>query len=268
MNMLVQQLTQTKLSIGIIAIVSTLLLGCFPRGMHRETRVAVAVHETNNDYGIDELDSYGVWISIPPYGRVWKPNVAREWTPFYSGHWDYTEPHWTWVSYEPFGWIVYHYGNWLNTPEEGWVWIPDNTEWSPANVQWIYYDDFVCWAPLPPRGIVWPRPWERYENRIDVWNVVHTRDFMRDNVGEHRIERSLIPPEEHRERIFDHSPDSKLIEQRTSQPIHSVKIERESVKVGKKEMHRMRVPQSDQQRAEKYKPQVESRVTRRSGERR
>jgi hypothetical protein len=265
MKVLFQHVTQTRLWLGIFAISSFFLIGCTPSSVYRETGAGLSVNE---NYSIDELNSYGVWNSLPPYGRVWRPNAIQDWVPFYHGHWDYTEPQWTWVSYEPFGWIVYHYGNWINTPEYGWVWIPDNTEWSPACVQWMYYDDYVCWAPLPPRGIVWPRPWERYENRIEVWNVVHTKDFMLDNVGEHRIERLRIPPEEHRERIFDHFPDSKMIEQHTRQPIQSVKIEREPVKVGKQQMHRMQVPQPEQQRVEKYRPQVERRVTRRSGERR
>ena len=206
---------------------------------------------------------------LQPYGHVWKPNVESEWEPFYYGHWVYdAEPHWTWVSYEPFGWIVYHYGNWLYTPEYGWVWIPDNRKWSPARVQWMYYNDFVCWAPLPPRGIVWPRPWERYEQRIEVWNVVHAKDFMSDNVGEHRIEYARIQSEERRDRIFDHFPNAKMIEQHTGQQVHTVNIEREPVKFGKQQLHKMRIPEPEQKRVEKFRSQVEHHVTRRSGERR
>jgi hypothetical protein len=268
MNALHQCRIQTRLWLGILAIASPLLIGCAAGGVYRQTDVGVAGNEQYTDYSIDELDSYGVCYALPPYGRVWRPNVVQDWRPFYHGHWDYTEPTWTWVSYEPFGWIVYHYGNWVYTPEYGWVWIPDNAEWSPATVEWMYYGDFVCWAPLPPRGVIWPRPWERFEQGINVWNVVHAKDLASDNVGERRLVGSIARPDEQHVQIFNRFPDPKMIEQQTGQPNHSVKIERTPVTVGKQQLHKMRVPQSDQQRAEKYRPQVESRVTRRSGEHR
>ena len=269
MKILNQYLSQTKLWMGILVLASMFLIGCFGWGVHHQVDVAVSVNEPYTDYSIDELDSYGVWNSMPPYGRVWRPNVAREWTPFYYGHWTYAEPNWTWVSYEPFGWIVYHYGRWIYTPEYAWVWIPDNGEWSPANVEWMYYDDFVCWAPLPPDGILWPRPWERYEDRTDVWNVVHSKDFVSENVGDHRLGSSLVhPADEQHVQIVNHFPDSKMIEARVGRPIESVKIDRAPVQVGKQQLHKMQVPQSEQERVERNRPQAESHVTRRSAEHR
>ncbi len=252
----------------LVAIASACLVGCMTGGVYREAPVQEAGGEGYGNYSIDELDSYGVWYSLPPYGDVWRPNVEADWRPFYYGHWDYTEPAWTWVSYEPFGWIVYHYGTWLYTAEYGWVWIPGNGDWSPATVEWMYYDDYVCWAPLPPGGVVWPRPWQRYENRIDVWNVVRARDFTSDNVGEHRLESSEVRPDEERVQIYNRYPDPRVIEQRTGRPVQSVRIEREPVRVGKQQMHKMRVPDSDQQRVQKYRPQVEKHVTRRTGQHR
>jgi len=77
---------------GILVLASMFLIGCFGWGVHHQVDVAVSVNEPYTDYSIDELDSYGVWNSMPPYGRVWRPNVAREWTPFYYGHWTYAEP--------------------------------------------------------------------------------------------------------------------------------------------------------------------------------
>ncbi len=263
-----QYLRQPGIGFVVAALSSALLMGCMAGSVYRERDAARTADNTYSDYSIDELDSYGAWYSLQPYGRVWRPNVTGDWRPFYYGHWDYTEPNWTWVSYEPFGWIVYHYGNWVYTPDYGWVWIPDNAEWSPATVEWMYYGDFVCWAPLPPRGVVWPRPWERYDQRVDVWNVVHARDFTSENVGEHRVEGTVARPDEQHVQIFNRFPDAKMIEQHTGQPVQNVKIEREPIRVGKQQMHRMRVPESDQRRAEKYKPQVQSHVTRRSGEHR
>lgn len=258
MNMMNALLSGTMRWIGICAIATMTISGCVPVGAQRSTVVRYT------DYDIDELSSYGAWVSIDPYGRAWRPNVDRDWTPFYYGHWDYAESHWTWISYEPFGWIVYHYGHWVYAPEYGWVWIPADGEWSPATVEWMYYDDYVCWAPLPPAGVVWPRPWERYRNGIEVWSVVHAKDFVSGNVGEHRVESSLVHPDEQRVQVVNRFPDPKMIEQYTGRPVPSVKIEREPVTVGKQQLHRMRVPESDQQRVEKYRPQVERRVTRRS----
>ncbi len=242
------------------------LFGCTSAGnASREAAdSSAAASGQYTDYSTDELDSYGEWINLPPYGTVWKPNVTTDWTPFYYGHWDYTGPDWTWVSYEPFGWIVYHYGNWFYTPDYGWVWVPDNAPWSPAVVEWMYYDDFVCWAPLPPRGIAWPRPWERFENRVDVWTVVRARDFMSENLGAHRLESSPARPDGN-VRIVNRFPDPNMIEQRTGQPVRTVRMDRVPVRVGKQQLNRLQLGQPDQQRVERYRPQVESRVQRRTG---
>ncbi len=256
MKTMKEVLSGAKRWLGIFAIASLVFSGCVPAGAQHVVVVS--------DYNIDELSSYGEWVSIQPYGRAWKPNVDRDWAPFYYGHWDYSEANWTWISYEPFGWIVYHYGNWAYTPEYGWVWIPADGDWSPATVEWMFYDDYVCWAPLPPAGVVWPRPWERYGGGIEVWSVVHAKDFVSGNVGEHRVAGVLVRPDEQRVQIINRFPDPKMIERYAGRPVPSVKIERQSVRVGTQQLHKMRVPESDQQQVEKYRPQVERRVTRRS----
>jgi Family of unknown function (DUF6600) len=256
--------TQLKLWLGLLAITSLVLVGCGP------TRVAGGVTATAEygDYAFDELNSYGIWITVAPYGRVWRPNVDREWMPFYYGHWDYTKPGWTWVSYEPFGWIVYHYGNWVYAPDEGWVWIPGDGEWSPAVVEWMYYDDFVCWAPLPPRGVFWPRPWELYQSRFEVWHVVHARDFVSENVGEHRLPIVDVRPGDEHVQVVNHFPDVRMIEERSGKPVQTVNIARERVQAGKRTLERMQISQSDQERFERNRSNVERHVTRRSGDRR
>jgi len=102
----------------------------------------------------DSLIDYGDWVLIEPYGYVFRPRVNFvAWQPYQDGFWAPTDVYgWTWISSEPFGWATYHYGNWLYDRYEGWVWIP-GTDWGPAWVTWSASDDYVGWAPLPPRGV-------------------------------------------------------------------------------------------------------------------
>ena len=252
----------------LLALTTAMFLaGCASSGSTGGTNTAVSNSDQSADYRIDDLDNYGTWIALPPYGTVWKPNVTADWEPFYYGHWDYTAPNWTWVSYEPFGWVVYHYGNWYYGPGYGWVWIPGGGAWSPARVEWATYDDFVCWAPLPPRGVALPSPWERYEN-VDMWNVVRAKDFAADNVGSYRVDRLSVRPQEQPPRIVHRLPDPKSIERYSGRPIPTVNIPREPVKVGKQQLHRMRMPPTDQQRADQHKGEVEKHVTKSTGEQR
>jgi hypothetical protein len=100
----------------------------------------------------DNLSPYGEWVQDPDYGYCWHPtNVDENWQPYTDGYWAYTDSGWTWVSYEDYGAIVYHYGRWANLPGEGWVWVP-GYQWAPAWVSWRSNDDYVGWAPLPPEA--------------------------------------------------------------------------------------------------------------------
>ena len=123
-------------------------------GRIREAGSTVAV---NLSFFYDELAPYGSWVDIRPYGWCWAPRgVSADWRPYTEGSWAYTDCGWTWVSYEPWGWAVFHYGRWLNDPHAGWVWVP-GTVWGPAWVAWRWSDDWVGWAALSP-GPEWS-PW-------------------------------------------------------------------------------------------------------------
>ena len=137
-----------------------------------------------NEYNVDDLNQYGYWQDDSQFGRCWRPSVVSDWAPFTNGHWVYDGNDWVWVSYEPFGWIVYHYGYWENTPEYGWVWIPSDDQWSPARVQWFNYGDEVGWAPLRPNNRSWGDPWDRGGNG---WVVVRKHDFINENIHSYRI---------------------------------------------------------------------------------
>jgi hypothetical protein len=106
-----------------------------------------------------ELSYYGEWIPTGAFGWVWRPYVATQWQPYYHGSWGWTRYGWTWMSYEPFGWATYHYGFWHYEPVYGWIWIPGD-QWFAARVTWMYYSDYVYWAPIPPPGYYIADPWE------------------------------------------------------------------------------------------------------------
>jgi len=100
-------------------------------------------------YFYDELAPQGRWVVAADYGDVWLPSgVSAGWTPYVAGQWVYTDYGWTWVSDDPWGPIVYHYGTWAFVPQYGWVWVP-GLVWAPAWVTWAYTDDFIGWAPVP-----------------------------------------------------------------------------------------------------------------------
>ena len=103
-------------------------------------------------YFYDNLADDGEWFQEPTYGWVWTPyDMSSDWRPYYNGNWEYTDYGWSWASNERFGWATYHYGRWLFDDNYGWVWVP-GTQWAPAWVAWRYSDDYIGWAPLPPRA--------------------------------------------------------------------------------------------------------------------
>ena len=128
---------------GLMICALVLGLGALPVLSQAGTSVSISLFHR-------DLAPYGTWTSVAPYGSVWVPSrVAPGWRPYTQGYWTYTDYGWTWVSYEPFGADVYHYGRWVYQPYQGWMWVPD-TVWSPAWVAWHEGDDYVGWAPLPP----------------------------------------------------------------------------------------------------------------------
>lgn len=86
----------------------------------------------------DALKDQGSWFNTTEYGDVWQPYIAYKsdtWRPYTDGYWTYTDGGWMFVSYEDFGWAVYHYGRWTQLKDIGWAWVP-GTDWSPAWVTW------------------------------------------------------------------------------------------------------------------------------------
>lgn len=106
------------------------------------------------DMFYESLSPHGAWYETNELGFVWQPTVASRnpsWRPYLDGQWADSDQGWIWVSQEPFGWATYHYGRWASLENIGWVWVP-GTEWAPAWVSWRETDDYIGWAPLPPRS--------------------------------------------------------------------------------------------------------------------
>ncbi|MCU0781625.1 MAG: hypothetical protein MUF04_11070, partial [Akkermansiaceae bacterium] len=110
------------------------------------------------DYGMfyDSLSPYGSWFLAPGYGYVWQPALVRRagWRPYWDGRWACTNQGWMWLSNEPFGWAVYHYGRWTLLRAVGWVWVP-GYQWGPSWVTWRSGGGYIGWAPLPPETMAW-----------------------------------------------------------------------------------------------------------------
>jgi hypothetical protein len=104
-------------------------------------------------YFYSQLSPYGSWIEVDYGVIVWRPTIIRtNWMPYQMGQWVWTYDGWYWDSYEPFGFITYHYGRWYFDDYYGWLWYPDY-EWSPAWVEWRYSNNYIGWAPLHPYAV-------------------------------------------------------------------------------------------------------------------
>lgn len=221
-----------------------------------------AMNQTSPDgYNMDDLNNYGEWVHVTHYGDAWRPYVVEDWMPFDNGYWTYTDAGWTWISYEPFGWIVYHYGNWYDDPAYGWVWIPSDNSWSPARVDWIDYGDFVGWSPMPPPGIVYASPWEARGKKY--WEVVRRQDFDKENVGDYRVKNPVRNTLGGRG-VTGEPPDRIEIQNATGNSIDKIKLPRETVMVQKREVERMKLPPTEKQKVEQNSERVKEKVLLRS----
>lgn len=155
-------------------------------------------------YGAEDLDTYGSWQDIQPYGYCWRPTVAvaAGWAPYRSGRWVWEDWYgWTWVSSDPWGWAPYHYGRWFWNAN-AWWWYPGVMGrphyWSPALVAFFGFGGGggigfgfgnVGWVPLAPYEVFHPW-WGRgyygggaYINRsVNITNVNITNVYRNARV--------------------------------------------------------------------------------------
>jgi hypothetical protein len=215
--------------------------------------VGVRANYNSGDFGF--LAQYGQWDDYGSYGRVWRPWVDADWRPFMNGDWEWDGSDWCWVSYEPFGDIVFHYGYWDYDPIYGWFWIPGNDVWSPAPVEWFWYGDFACWAPLRFGHNHWGEPWE--EHSRGAWNVVRDEDFTRENVGRYHVDADEMHNGGH-ETSFRHQPNVKFVQQMTHQHVAAVNINVEKANgASKGQFRKTMLPPETLDRVRRNRPAVE-----------
>jgi hypothetical protein len=129
----------------------------------------------------DNLDRYGRWADVSPYGESWIPNQSSDWAPYRDGTWVWGASYgWTWVGNEPWGWLPYHYGSWFYANGYGWCWYPPAfgvvPVWVPAFVAFFDYGGGPFgygWVPLAPYETFYPwypwywgwyYPWPRWQH--------------------------------------------------------------------------------------------------------
>ncbi len=216
--------------------------------------------ESRADINSDDqtyLANYGDWTTVEPYGEVWRPRVTAEWEPFHYGQWVWSDQGWVWESYEPYGWLVYHHGNWCNESNVGWFWVPSQT-WSAAPVQWTQFGDYVGWAPAPPPGVILPTPWSPESPRI--WHIVEARNFSQENVGKYKVVKSVTtlavgaPVNDRTE------PDVKVVERFTKKAMPAMKVQRQETKMGSREYFKLVLPEPDAKRVKAETAAVEKNV--------
>jgi hypothetical protein len=164
------------------------------------------------------------------------------------------------MSYEPFGWATYHYGFWHYEPVYGWIWIPGD-QWFAARVTWMYYSDYVYWAPIPPPGYYIADPWEVHVDFL--WVGVHTHHFTRTDIGRYKIKNPR--------RAWGHVPRAKIrreppgityIEQRTKKKVRPIDVKVTKHKKRGREYEMMILPPAEREIADRYEKRAKKQVVR------
>lgn len=176
---------------GLIIVVAMPL--CILAGCSSSINAAQPIADASITYQdfYDDLSPYGTWISYPPYGNVWNPDLGVGFRPYATnGYWVYSSYGQMWVSGYSWGWAPFHYGRWIYDDFYGWLWVP-GYEWSPAWVTWGYFDNFYGWAPLMP-GINVGVSFNTYKPHSIYWNFVDRSRLYDPHIGTILINRDRI----------------------------------------------------------------------------
>ncbi len=199
------------------------------------------------------LAGYGEWVWLDGLGRVWRPWVAASWRPYTYGRWVSTTCGWTWVSYEPWGYVPHHYGSWAYSAF-GWVWVPGYS-YSCANVVWVRAGGYVGWYARPPWG--WSHASHGFRHGYhhgyrDGWNngydkgysdgwhdarygtFVEWRDFGADNVSRRAVTHRIAAT--HRIDPSDVAPTGDEIRRFGGPVMTETRLERRTVRVDGREI--------------------------------
>jgi hypothetical protein len=154
----------------------------------REEQVQSVRYVPREMIGYEDLDQYGAWRNVPPYGWVWTPTaVVGGWAPYRYGHWAWVAPWgWTWIDDAPWGFAPFHYGRWAYASGV-WLWVPgrivERPVYAPALVAFVGGPRFilsvsvgggggVAWFPLGP-GEVYRPAYHVSEVYVRNVNVTH-----------------------------------------------------------------------------------------------
>lgn len=209
------------------------------------TTEAVAEPTPDDVEMFDDLSYYGQWYWIDPYGWTWRPTVVSQWQPFTQGHWVWTEYGWMWADYDPWGWATTHYGYWATDFTLGWIWIPGYT-WSPVQCNWILYDDYICWSPVPPPGSRYKDPWDDDK----AWVSVPIRKFKETNVADYRS----TPKFKSNSPVIHRAAPNVDELARQGARFKEVDVELYPYKIGDREITRVKFPQDVYVGASGYRP--------------
>jgi hypothetical protein len=258
-----------KNSMFAFLVLGTLLSTAVAETPRQEVSIGVSASFGDAAYFHSSLSPYGEWLELETGFHAWRPrHMHAGWRPYLHGHWSWTRYGWYWISSEPFGWAVFHYGRWYYDDYYGWIWIPDRT-WGPSWVEWRYDDDYIGWAPLPPYasfsfhfGIRFTTHWfasERY------WSFVRYRHMLspslyREIVPGHytrrliRTTRSAGRYEYDGEHIINRGVERTLVERRGGYR------RLEPVEVQETNAPRERIIRNqNRERIETYRPQINTR---------
>jgi len=116
-----------------------------------------------------QLDNYGSWM----YGR-----------------WHWTSTGYAWISYEPWGWLPYHYGSWYHDVGFGWVWSWGRY-WGPAWVSWLWWPGYVGWCPY---GYYNSWYWNSYGGFYPPYRPPYRPGYPGGGGGHGVPRRDVMPP--------------------------------------------------------------------------
>ncbi|HUK17232.1 MAG TPA: DUF6600 domain-containing protein [Bryobacteraceae bacterium] len=178
----------------------------------REASIVAARYVPREMIGYEDLDQYGVWRNVPPYGWVWIPTgVAPGWAPYRFGHWAWVDPWgWTWIDDAPWGFAPFHYGRWAFAAGM-WVWAPGRIVvgvrpvYAPALVAFVGGPRFgvavglgggvgvAAWFPLGP-GEVYRPAYHVSAVYVQNVNIVHVSNVtVIDNVTSvHYVNQTVV----------------------------------------------------------------------------
>ena len=167
----------------------------------REGSMMAARYVPREMIGYEDLDEYGVWRNVPPYGWVWTPTgVVGGWSPYHYGHWAWVAPWgWTWIDDAPWGFAPFHYGRWAFAAG-AWLWVPGRVVvgvrpvYAPALVAFVGGPRFsvavgfgggvaaAAWFPLGP-GEVFRPAYHVSTVYVQNVNIVHVTNVTVINNG-------------------------------------------------------------------------------------